>query len=273
MCLIVFAFRAHPDYPLILAANRDEFHARPAEAMHWWPDQPGLLAGRDLQAGGTWLGIGRTGRFAAVTNYREEAAQDHRGRSRGELVTGFVTGTESPLFWSRGLRSGEFRGFNLLTADAGELAYISNRGDRGRLLQSGIYGLSNASLDTPWAKVLRSKKALRALLGKDRPAAADLFRILGDREPAASDDYAGIGLAPEMARAISAPFIATRNYGTRCSTALLVESSGRIEVHERRFDHAGEVVGEASFEFAVDPSRRPEMLDQVQESAGRGNTL
>jgi uncharacterized protein with NRDE domain len=255
MCLIVLAFRAHPDYPLILAANRDEFHARPADAMHWWRDQPELLAGRDLEAGGTWLGVGKSGRFAAVTNYREDLRADpeqhHRGRSRGELVTGFVTGTGSPLSWCRNLRSGDFRGFSLLAADAGEMVYVSNRGDRARCLGPGIYGLSNASLDTPWTKVLRSKEALQALLRRERPGAAELFRILADREPAASDDYAGTGLAPGMARAISAPFITTHEYGTRCSTALLVDNSGQVEIHERRFDNAGHTVGEQTFEFAT----------------------
>jgi len=252
MCLIVFAFKAHPDYRLILAANRDEFHARPAEAMHWWPDHPELLAGRDLQAGGTWLGISKGGRFAAVTNYREELEQSHHGRSRGELVTGFVTGLETPFSWSKDLRSGDFRGFSLLTADADEMAYVSNRGDNARRLEPGIYGLSNASLDTPWTKVLRSKEALQAVIRQGSVDAEQLFRLLGDREPAASADYAGIGLAPEMARAISAPFIATREYGTRCSTVLLTGRSGRVEVHERRFDPAGRTAGESRFEFAVD---------------------
>lgn len=252
MCLIVFAFQAHPDYPLILAANRDEFHARPAEAMHWWRDSPELLAGRDLEAGGTWLGIGRSGRFAAVTNYREDFRQNHRGRSRGELVTGFVAGTGSPLSWCRNLRFGDYRGFSLLAADGEEMVYVSNRGDRARRLEPGIYGLSNASLDTPWTKVLRSKEALHDLLRRDRPGAAGLFRILADREPAAAGEFAGEGLPAGMARAVSAPFITTHEYGTRCSTALLVERSGRVEIHERRFDNAGQIIGEQAFEFATD---------------------
>jgi len=252
MCLIVFACKAHPDYRLILAANRDEFHARPAEAMQWWPDRPEMLAGRDLQAGGTWLGIGKSGRLAAVTNYREEPATNHRGRSRGELVTGFVRGQEPPLSWCKNLRSGDFRGFSLLMSDADEMAYVSNRGDDARRLEPGIYGLSNASLDTPWTKVLRSKETLHALIRRGPVEAEQLFRLLGDREPAASDDYAGTGLSPEMARAISAPFIATREYGTRCSTVLLIAKSGRVEIHERRFDSAGRAAGESHFEFAVD---------------------
>jgi uncharacterized protein with NRDE domain len=257
MCLIVFAFKAHPDYRLILAANRDELHARPAEAMHWWPDPPELLAGellagRDLQAGGTWLGVGRSGRFAAVTNYREEFEKDRRGRSRGELVTGFVAGREAPLSWCRGLSPGDFRGFSLLTADAGEMVYVSNRGDSARRLEPGIYGLSNASLDTPWTKVVRGKKALQAVIGQGPVEAEPLFRLLGDREPAASDDYANTGLPPDMARAISAPFIATREYGTRCSTVLLWARSGRVEIQERRFDSAGRDAGDSRFEFTTE---------------------
>jgi uncharacterized protein with NRDE domain len=252
MCLIVFAFRAHPDYRLILAANRDEFHARPAETMHWWPDHPQLLAGRDLQAGGTWLGIGKSGRFAAVTNYRENLEKDHSGRSRGELVTGFVTGQETPLSWCRNLSPGDFRGFSLLTGDADEMIYTSNRGDDARRLEPGIYGLSNASLDTPWTKVLRSKEALHALTRQGPVEAESLFHLLGDREPAADDDYPAAGLAPEMARAISAPFIATREYGTRCSTVLLIAKSGRVAVYERRFDNAGRSAGESRFDFTID---------------------
>jgi uncharacterized protein with NRDE domain len=252
MCLIVFAFKTHPDYRLILAANRDEFHARPAEAMRWWPDHPRLLAGRDLQAGGTWLGISGSGRFAAVTNYREDLEKDHRGSSRGELVTGFVTGQGTPLSWCGNLSPRDFRGFSLLTADADEMVYTSNRGDDARRLEPGIYGLSNASLDTPWTKVSRSKAALHALTRQGRVDTEPLFHLLGDREPAATDDYAAAGLAPEMARAISAPFIATREYGTRCSTVLLIGKSGRVEIHERRFNSGGRSAGESRFDFTID---------------------
>jgi uncharacterized protein with NRDE domain len=250
MCLVAFAWKAHPGYRLVLAANRDEFHARPARAMHWWPDQPALLAGRDLQAGGTWLGISRSGRFATVTNYREDLQRQHRGRSRGELVTGFVTGTETPLDYCSGIDPPGFAGFSLLAMAGHELAYVSNRGDEPRRLPPGVYGLSNASLDTPWEKVLRSKTGLVALLRHDI-AAEPLFEMLRDAEPAASDDYAGTGLAPELARAVSAPFISTPDYGTRCSTVLTVATSGLAEVHERRFDSSGTSAGETHFRFEL----------------------
>jgi uncharacterized protein with NRDE domain len=140
----------------------------------------------------------------------------------------------------------------LLTADADEMVYTSNRGDDARRLEPGLYGLSNASLDTPWTKVLRSKAALHALTRQGRVETEPLFHLLGDREPAATDDYAAAGLAPEMAHAISAPFIATREYGTRCSTVLLIGESGRVEICERRFDSDGRSTGESRFDFTPD---------------------
>lgn len=255
MCLVAFAWQVHPRYHLILAANRDEFHNRPAQAMHWWPDRPALLAGRDLEAGGTWLGISRSGRFAAVTNYREDLQRHHRGRSRGELVTNFVAGTEPPVTYCSAIDPVDFAGFSLLAMSGDELAYMSNRGDEPRRLSPDIYGLSNASLDTPWHKVVRSKAALAAVLQRE-DAVEPLFRMLRDAEPAA-DDYAGMGLAPELARAVSAPFISTPDYGTRCSTVVTIATSGIIEVQERRFDSSGMLAGEACFEFEVGSYQRP----------------
>lgn len=252
MCLIAFAWRVHPDYRLILAANRDEFHGRPAEPLHWWPDQPGLLAGRDLQAGGTWLGVSRTGRLAAVTNYREDLERQRRNRSRGELVTGFLTAAETPLRYCSSIDPPAFAGFSLLSMEGDEMAYVSNRGDDPRELAPGIYGLSNASLDTPWSKVVRSKATLESLLQKVEQGAFDpepLFLMLRDTEPAPTDDYAGTGLAPDLARAVSAPFISTPDYGTRCSTIVLVKASGIVEIHERRFGRSGAPEGEARFSF------------------------
>ena len=252
MCLIAFAWHAHPEYPLILAANRDEFHARPSEAMHWWEDPPDLLAGRDLEAGGTWLGVSRSGRCAAVTNYREELQEHHGSRSRGELVISFVQSEQTASGFCTSIDLDPYRGVSLLAADRVAMGYVSNRGDSARSLAPGIYGLSNASLDTPWAKVMRSKAVLEILTQQEKVDAELLFRLLADREPAATDDYAGTGLSPEMARAISAPFIAASEYGTRCSTVLLIGRSGRVEMHERRFDSAGRPAGNASFEFELD---------------------
>ncbi|HLU05232.1 MAG TPA: NRDE family protein [Woeseiaceae bacterium] len=253
MCLVAFALKAHPDYRLVLAANRDEFHNRPAEPLHWWPDRPDVLAGRDLKAGGTWLGVSRTGRFATVTNYREDLQREHRGRSRGEVVTGFLTSTSNPLQYCNNLEPGNFAGFSLLAIAGEAAAYVSNRGDEARELAPGVYGLSNASLDTPWSKVVRSKAALQSLLREHKERELEpgpLFEMLSDAEPAPGDDYAGTGLSPGLARAVSAPFISTADYGTRCSTVVLVSSSGAVEIYERRFDRFGALEGESRFSFA-----------------------
>lgn len=253
MCLVAFAWKVHPHYRLVLAANRDEFHSRPAEPLHWWPDRPEILAGRDLLAGGTWLGVSRSGRFAAITNYREDLQREHRGRSRGELATGFLTSATTPLRYCSSVEAPDYAGFSLLAMAEEAAAYVSNRGDEPRELVPGVYGLSNASLDTPWGKVVRSKAGLRSLLQAHEQRTLDpapLFDMLRDAEPAPGNDYAGSGLSPDLARAVSAPFISTPDYGTRCSTVVLVSSSGAVEIYERRFDRFGEPGGESSFSFA-----------------------
>lgn len=249
MCLITFGFQTRPGYRLILAANRDEYHDRPAEALHWWPDRPEVLAGRDLQAGGTWLAVSRAGRFATVTNYRETLVERRVGQSRGDLVTGFVAGAESPLDYCGNIAENRFAGFSLLVAAGDQLAYMSNRGDAPRALTPGVYALSNASLDTPWNKVLRSKEAMRSQLTQASVDVEMLFALLLDRTPSPGTPGLIEGLSPELARAISAPFIITENYGTRCSTVLLIEDSGRVDIYERRFDRRGIKVGEHHCEF------------------------
>lgn len=252
MCLIVFAWQAHPGYSLVLGANRDEFHARPAAPLGWWKDAPNILAGRDLQAGGTWLALARSGRFATVTNYREGFAPHPGVRSRGELVTSFLEDGGRALRFAEALNGDEYAGFSLLAGRLGggdeELVYVSNRGDRGRPLSPGLYGLSNASLDTPWPKVLRSKARLAALL-EDKLEAEALFDLLADRTPGSTEDIADAiadDLPGDTARAIAAPFVVTPAYGTRCSTVLLARTDGHVSLHERRFDPAGAPAGDTS---------------------------
>ncbi len=252
MCLIALAWRVHPAYPLILAANRDEFHQRPADPLHWWPDQPNIAGGRDRLAGGTWLGVSRNGRFATVTNYRENLRVQAGDRSRGRLVTDFLSDSAAPLAHLSAIDGNRFAGFNLLTARADALAYASNRGDAPRLLQPGIYGLSNASLDAPWWKVEHSKRRLRTLLNDKAVSVPDLFELLADREPAKAPDVPDSLLPPATARAVSAPFIVTADFGTRCSTVMLQDASGHIALHERRFDAAGRATGESALDFTPD---------------------
>lgn len=252
MCLIVFAWNEHPDYRLILAANRDEFHGRPTQDAHWWPDQPDILAGRDLQAGGTWLALGRTGRFATITNYRELSFTKGSYRSRGELVTGFVNSDQDPAAFSGSIEGPDYAGFNLLCAslagDKPSMSYISNRDDPLTEIDNGVYGLSNASLDTPWVKLTRSKHRLNELIQKDDINETSLMRVLGDRE-IAKEDIDSEHLSIRQARAITAPFIVTEEYGTRCSTVLLWHNSGRAEFTERRFGASGEQTGRSQFHF------------------------
>lgn len=248
MCLVVFAWQQHADYPLILAANRDEFHARPAEPMAWWRDRRSILAGRDLQAGGTWLAVARNGRFATVTNYRENATSTAL-RTRGEIVTRFLGSDDEADAFAGALDDDSYAGFSVLVKDRDQLIYKSNRGDAATRLNPGTFGLSNASLDTPWPKLVRTRGALETAVREERPSLDVLFDIVADREPAQEFETSAADLPFEMERAISAPFIVTPAYGTRCSTALLYRADGHIEIAERRFEPSGKMSGESRFVF------------------------
>jgi uncharacterized protein with NRDE domain len=254
MCLVVFAWKAHPQYRLILAGNRDESHQRPTQDAHWWPDDDGVLAGRDLQAGGTWLAVSRSGRFATVTNFREGQKSGPGFLSRGTLVTDFVAGAQSLKDFESSVSGSRYAGFSLLASDGETMFYLSNRDDLDPELAPGIYGLSNASLDTPWSKVVRAKADLESLISADAVNETGLMRILSDRRPASVDEIAADDLPFEMARAISAPFIVAPEYGTRSSTVVLWGADDRIEFAERRFDPSGNTTGNSRFRFAVDKS-------------------
>lgn len=252
MCLIVLGLHAHPIYPLVVAANRDEVVARPSEPAGFWPSPAGLLAGRDLSAGGTWLGVTLSGRFAALTNVREPQAFEPSAPSRGELVVRFLESSEPPIAHLRRLAAaGERRnGFNLLAAAGGRLAWFSNRGPAPREVEAGIHSVSNALLDTPWPKATRSAAGLARVLGRGADLdPEELFALLADREPAPDGELpdTGVGLAWE--RTLSAPFIAAPGYGTRGTTLLLVGPTGRATLLERRFDDAFHVSGTTRFEL------------------------
>jgi uncharacterized protein with NRDE domain len=251
MCLIVFAWKATPEYRLVLAANRDEFHERAARQLHWWPDSPGILAGRDMQAGGTWLAAGRSGRLATVTNYREQQVSREGLRSRGELVSNFVRSADSAMDFSAAIVGERYAGFSLLTTDGEELCHVSNRGDAATRLAPGIYGLSNASLDTPWPKLVRTREALRRLISTDRVDESELLRLMSDRTLAADTETQHADLPFELARALTAPFILGPDYGTRCTTIVLWDYNDRILLAETRFDSTGSPSGDARFSFIV----------------------
>lgn len=253
MCLLVLAWQAHPHYRLILAANRDEFHARSAAPLAKWQDAE-ILAGRDLIAGGTWLGIDRRRRFGVVTNFREAPAAPSAAPSRGGLIPDYLRADLSAGDFVTRLAStaADYAGFNILLGDATRLWYASNRAPEfARSLEPGIYGLSNGLLDTPWPKLTRVRSRFAASLAAARqPDARELLAMLDDRTPGpASDDAYPANLAPEWRRALSAPFVLHPVYGTRCSTVVLLAANGALQIIERRFDAAGDCSGETELEL------------------------
>jgi len=251
MCLVVLAFNAHPEIPLIVAGNRDEFHSRPTQDADWWADDMNIVGGRDLLAGGTWLAIHRNGRFATVTNYRDAEPKHGKLRSRGHLVSEFLRSELSPIEYLRSIDCDRYAGFNLLVFDAGQLAYLSNEGEELRELSTGIYGLSNALLDTPWEKVKRSKTRLQKLIEEEDVNQTQLLRLLNDKEKGPLDEVRSGRLSYATAHAITAPFIVLPDYGTRCSSIVQMRSDGRCEFLERRFDASGKQSGESRLSFSA----------------------
>ncbi|MBK8581215.1 MAG: NRDE family protein [Flavobacteriales bacterium] len=239
MCLIALAYKAHPRYPFILAANRDEFLDRPAEPAHFWKDAPDILAGRDKRAGGTWLGISRTGRFAAITNYREMRMNFPAGPSRGLLVREALEHGIDPKS-TKG-----YAGFNLIYGTLDGLRYHNNIEGTDETLKPGIHGLSNHFLDTPWPKVVKAKQGMKQLLKRpDAELPNALFRLLADDAIAQDNQLPDTGLPVEMERAASSIFINSPGYGTRCSTVVLVNADGKAYVEERSWPGGGQVVQE-----------------------------
>lgn len=249
MCLLVLAFRQHDQLPLVVAGNRDEFHARPAQAAHWWPDRPDIVGGRDLQAGGTWLAMHRNCRFAAVTNFRDAHREPAGLQSRGHLITGFLETDATALDYLDSIDGDAYAGFNLLVSDGETAAYLSNRGGGLRELPPGVYGLSNATLDDPWTKVTRSKSRLAGMIEAGNVNETNLLRLLADRERVSADEVETNGLSFSMAHALTAPFIVHPEYGTRCSTVVTIDGAGSVRFVERRFDPDGRQSGESGFTF------------------------
>lgn len=250
MCLIALAWQVHPDYPLVVAANRDEFHARATAPARFWREAPALLAGRDLAAGGTWMGVTRQGRFAALTNFREPQAP--KGElSRGLLVSEYLQSGQSPQVFAEAAmaRAERYSGFNLLLADDRELVVVSNRGTPPRRLPPGVYALSNHLLDTPWPKVERARRALQGALVA--PGIEALLQLLADDAAAPDEELPDTGVGTELERLLSSPFIRSPAYGTRASTVLLAGRE-RLRFVEQSFgpDGPGEC---ADFSFDRQP--------------------
>ncbi len=262
MCLLIFAHRTCPGYPLVLAANRDEFHARETGSSNFWPEHPEVLAGRDLRAGGTWMGMTRAGHFAAITNYRDPCASVAAPRSRGELPLDFLIGDASPQTYLHNVatRGQEYAGFNLLLGDANNLWYYSNRPyAAGEMpppplkLQPGIYGLSNASLDTPWPKVELGKKQLSGILNKRPLNHDDLLSAVHNREQASREALNLQGMETQMEQLLSAQFILAGEYGTRSSTTMWIADCGDVSWRELSFNKNGGLrnTSEENFELST----------------------
>ena len=253
MCLVLVVWRAHPLYSCLVAANRDEFNARPTARAEWWPDHPHVLAGRDLEAGGTWLGVTRAGRFAALTNYRDPEQRRSAVRSRGALVADMLESGTSVAEGLTHLRAvgGDYNGFNLIFSDGERLGIYESARGAGSELRPGIYGLSNHVLDTPWPKVQNAKTRLEAaLLGLTDTA--PLLDLLRDDRPASDAQLPRTGVTLEWERMLSSAFVRAPDYGTRCSTIIRIERQGRAYFDEWSWDSVGSDIGRTSLQFEVE---------------------
>ena len=263
MCLLVLAWQVHPRYRLVVAANRDEFHERPAAPLAKWLAPDDILAGRDLRARGTWLGLDQRRRFGIITNFRDLQPPRPDAPTRGALIPDYLRGTDGADAFLARLQpqASRYSGFNLLLTDGDALWYASNRADGfARPLPPGVYGLSNEFLDTPWPKLRRVRRRFDAWLSDPANGApsgpqdpwASLFALLDDRATAtAEEELPQTGIPEEWERVLSAPFVLHPDYGTRASTVLLLEPSGEGFLAERRFDPRGELVGQTEFPLAA----------------------
>jgi uncharacterized protein with NRDE domain len=221
MCLLAFAWQVHAQYPLVLIGNRDEFYARPAQAIHYWPDAPHILAGKDEQEGGTWLGVTKDGRWAALTNYREPNAP--KGiLSRGHLVAEFLKGHDEPLAYAQQLATEQYSGFNLVLGNKHQAAVVSNRGTAPQLLTAGIYGLSNALLNSPWPKTQRLKAGLSDLVAQEALDTTQALALLQNQTQPEDEDLPDTGISLVWERLLATAFIKSPVYGTRASSVLLL---------------------------------------------------
>jgi uncharacterized protein with NRDE domain len=266
MCLILFAWQSHAEYPLIVAANRDEFYARRTRPASWWGQAVSLLAGRDEEAGGTWLGINRRGRFAVVTNVRAPSERNPHATSRGLLVLSALQTSQPMAAWLQdcSARAASFNGFNLVLAEPvaaaaalratpSQLVYVSNRRDEGaRTLSPGIYGLSNAFLDTPWPKVTRGVTAFACQVAQ-RVHPDSLLELMADRDIVSDAELPSTGVPRDWERALSAVQIRANGYGTRATTVMTVRRDGLVAFIVRSFDPANpDLHSDRRFEFMID---------------------
>lgn len=258
MCIILLAHQAHAEFPLILAANRDEYYGRPTQGAQFWTDAPGVLAGRDLERGGTWLGVTRAGRVAAVTNYREPEMRLKGAPSRGHLVSDFLVGDEDARRYLSGIsdRASLYNGFNLIAGTHATLYYFSNRNGAPREIDAGVHGLSNHLLDTSWPKVDRGREALaRVVTGEGFFSVEDIFEVLADDARALDEALPETGVGLELERMLSPLFITSPVYGTRSSTVVLFNRHQEVTFIERTFAPQKSGHEEVRYEFKIRSQR------------------
>lgn len=251
MCLINFQFNDHPKYKLVLAANRDEFYLRPTESAHFWKDEPQLLAGRDLMQMGTWLGVTKTGRIAALTNFRDPSAPDADKISRGGVVRHFLSTDMDARLFLENLIPEDYAGFNILAGDSSQMFYYNNIEAKTIEVEPGIHGLSNHFLDTPWPKVVKGNMHLERYLSDNEDVQIDdLFEFLQDAEESADGNLPDTGIGSELERKLSPMFIKTPDYGTRSSTVVLMDHGGHVVFAERVYN-SGKLQEDNRFEFDI----------------------
>lgn len=254
MCLIVFAYKEHPKYKLILAANRDEFYSRPARRAQFWKEEgfSELLAGKDLEAGGTWMGISKSGNWGALTNYRDPSSIRENPPSRGELVLDYLKNNSQMESYLSEIqaKAQEYNGFNLLAGDRNSVWHYSNVTDAITELSAGIHGVSNALLDTSWPKLDQAKKDLEAVIQTDNIDVEELFQLLKNEHKPPEDQLPDTVIPKEWEKAISSVFIKTETYGTRCSTLLLIDQQNEATFTERKYDpSSSEILEENAFKL------------------------
>lgn len=251
MCLVAIAWKSHPRWRLVLAGNRDEFHERPTAALaHWPPPQAGVMAGRDLRSGGSWVGLGPGGRAAVVTNVRDPMASTS-GPSRGHLIANYLAGAQGAGGFAADLAASaaDYPPFNLLLADATECRYLGNHPALDRALAPGVHGMSNGALDAPWPKTRRLAAVLEGWIAGDGEDLAPLWAALSDETIAADAELPDTGIELELERRLSAAFIRGRDYGTRASTVLAIDHDGHGWIHERRYGPDGLFLGQTRLEM------------------------
>jgi uncharacterized protein with NRDE domain len=253
MCLIFFSLNHHPQYKLIVAANRDEFYQRKTAPANFWSDYPQILGGRDLEAAGTWMALNKNGRISLVTNYRDLTHLKTKAPSRGQLVSDYVINGDAPDAYLKKIsgRAGEYNGFNLLVGYPDELWYFSNYGQQIKKLTTGVFGLSNHLLDTPWPKVKRGKDKFLQVIAQATIDPEDLFNLLYNEERAEDSLLPDTGIGLERERALSSMFIKTEGYGTRCSTVILINRYNEVLFSERVYDLETFDHKTSRFEFTI----------------------